>query len=496
MSFRSFRNFLALTFLFCGILLGACVKTTFAGEAWEQALKRGTLRWCADTSGGAPYVFQDAQNPTRLVGFELDVMEALALSLGLTAQLVDIPWDQLVPSLLRGDCDIAFNGLEITPEREQTITFTNPYYVFSEQITIRKGGPRLKNLDDLRGRRVGTLSASLAHTMMSRHGRIEIVPYPGPVEPYKDLQIGRLDAVLLDVPIAAFYAAGNPQLENLPSLIGEGFYAGGVRRDSPVLLGKVNNSLNHLWASNEMEKIYVKWNLWNGRQQKLLKKTKNQDEKTNPFSLAKFFPLLLNGAGITVLVSTLSMLVAVLLGFALCSGKLYGNKLTRWLCSGYVEIIRGTPLLIQLYLLYYGLPNLGIQLNAFTAAVLGLGMNYAACESEIYRAGLLSIARGQTEAARSLGMSGWQTLFHVTLPQAVKTILPPSTNDFIALFKDSSLVSIITVVELTKMYSQAATGTFRFLELGLVTAGLYFAMSYPLALLSRRLEEKERLHHA
>jgi polar amino acid transport system substrate-binding protein len=160
-----------------------------------------------------------------------------------------------------------------------------------------------------------------------------------------------------------------------------------------------------------------------------------------------------------------------------------------------VEITRGTPLLIQLYVLYYGLPNLGLQLNALVAAVLGVGFNYAAYESEIYRAGILSVPRGQEEAARSLGLTTWQTLRHVVLPQAIRTVLPPSTNDFIALFKDTSLVSIITVMELTRAYSQAATATFRFLELGLLTAGLYLMMSLPLSFLSRRLESQRRALH-
>ena len=192
----------------------------------------------------------------------------------------------------------------------------------------------------------------------------------------------------------------------------------------------------------------------------------------------------------TVVLSFLSLALAVYFGAFLAAGKLYGNRLIRFICSAYVEIIRGTPLLIQLYLLYYGLPNLGIQLNAFVAAILGLGMNYAAYETEIYRAGLLSVSKGQEEAARSLGMTGWQTLRFVLIPQAVRTILPPSTNDFIALFKDTSLVSIITVMELTRAYTTAATTTYRFLELGLTTALLYFLMSFPLSLWSRALEKR------
>jgi polar amino acid transport system substrate-binding protein len=160
-----------------------------------------------------------------------------------------------------------------------------------------------------------------------------------------------------------------------------------------------------------------------------------------------------------------------------------------------VEIIRGTPLLIQLYLLYYGLPGLGVKLPALVAAVTGLGLNYAAYEAEIYRAGILAIPRGQTEAAQSLGMTRMQTVIHVLIPQAVRTVLPPVTNDFIAMLKDSSLVSVITVVELTKAYSIQAASTFSYLELGLVTAAIYLLMSLPLARLSRYLEARTGFAH-
>ena len=153
----------------------------------------------------------------------------------------------------------------------------------------------------------------------------------------------------------------------------------------------------------------------------------------------------------------------------------------------------GTPLLIQLYLIYYGLPNIGLRLSAFLAAVIGLGCNYAAYEAENYRAGIQAISRGQFEAAAALGMSRSQTLRRIVMPQALRLILPPVTNDFIALFKDSSLVSVITLVELTKAYGMLATATYDYIGLGLVTAAIYFGMSYPASLFAARLER--RLNH-
>lgn len=465
-----------------------------ADEAWDRVQRTQELRWGADLVGGAPFVFPDAESPDRIIGFEVDIMDAIGAQLGVKAKLVNVQWDQLVPALLRDDFDTAFNGLEITEDRSQSIDFTSPYYFFAEQITRRRGDSRINTFEDLRGKRVGTLSASLAQSLMEENGQITVVPYPSPVEVYKDLEIGRIDAGLQDVPIAAFYAGPNPALENVGDPVGEGVYAGGVRKDSPVLRDKLNRALYELLESGELEKIYRKWGIWNKNQDKLKETAvKGLEPARARTSLKKYIPLLLRGAVVTVVLSFLSMGVAIVAGFLLCMGKLYGNLALRFLCNAYVEVIRGTPLLIQLYLLYYGLPNLGIQLNAFAAAIIGMGFNYAAYEAEIYRAGILSIPKGQDEAARSLGMSKRESLRFVILPQAVRTILPPSTNDFIALFKDTSLVSIITVTELTRAYSQAATTTYRFLEIGLLTALLYFLMSFPLSLWSRSME-KARQH--
>lgn len=476
------------------ILLFLCGSRIEAVEAWHRVEKTGELRWGVDPIG-APYAFSNPNNPKEVIGFEVDVVHALAKRLNLRVRLTPITWDQLVPALLRDDCDLAVNGLEITADRLKTINFSKPYYVFSEQITVRKGDKRFSTLESLRGYRVGTLSASLAYSLLSQDKAMKPVSYATEPETYRDLAIGRIDAVFLDVPIAAFYATPNPALENVGEPIGQGFYAAGIRKDSPLLEEKVNEALKQLFASGELRRIYEKWGLWTPQQSQLEDRLSAAPPVANAREgwLGGFLPLLLKGAAMTVLLAVCSMALAVVVGFGLCMGKLYGTRILKAAVSTYIEVIRGTPLLIQLYLLYYGLPNVGIKLNAFVAAVLGIGLNYAAYEAEIYRAGILAIPKGQDEAARSLGMSRSQTLQYVIVPQAIRTILPPSTNDFIALFKDTSIVSVITVFELTKAYTQAATATYQFLQVGLLTAALYFLMSYPLSLWSRRMEAR---HHA
>jgi ABC-type amino acid transport system permease subunit len=159
------------------------------------------------------------------------------------------------------------------------------------------------------------------------------------------------------------------------------------------------------------------------------------------------------------------------------------------LLTAYVEVMRGTPVLLQLFVIYYGLSDV-VRLPAFVAAVVGLGLNYAAYESEIYRSALQNISRSQLEAARTLGLSELQILRLVRGPQALRLALAPMTNDFVALLKDSSLVSVITVVELTKQTAIYATNIGSWVVPGMLCAVVYLAMSLPLSQVARRLERK------
>jgi polar amino acid transport system substrate-binding protein len=203
-------------------------------------------------------------------------------------------------------------------------------------------------------------------------------------------------------------------------------------------------------------------------------------------------------AWVTIKVSVISMALAMIIGLVVAMCRLYGPVPVRWTAIAYVEFFRGIPVLLLLYLLYFGLPtivdqaNLGFQIRPsdFTVAILAFGLNYAAYEAEIYRAGIAAIPAGQWEAAASLGMSWPVTFRRIILPQALRMIIPPVTNDFVALFKDTSLVSVIAVVELTKQYQILAKSSLKYLEIGAATAALYLIMSVPLGFLARHLEKR------
>ncbi len=461
----------------------------------ERIKKRGYILWGGDAEGGAPYVFPDPREPSKLTGFEVDLAEAIGRELGVEVRFVQNAWDSLIPALKRGDFDIAMNGIEITPLRESEVLFSFPYYIYTEQLVVRKDEKEIRSINDLKGKKVGTLVGAVAQDILMDIPGVDIKIYSGQVEPYEDLALGRIDAVLLDLPIAAYYAKPNPLLRYAGEPVGEGFYGIAMRKNDVELKRRIDEILIKLLKSGELKRIYEKWDLWNPAQERLFILAENPKgyvtlEETKRAPLYTFMPMLLKGAMITIIVSVLSMSLAIILGLILTLMRLYGGTLFRTLSTLYIEIYRGTPLLIQLYILYYGLPNIGLSLSPVMAAILGLGMNYAAYEAELYRAGINAVPHGQMEAALSLGMKRSTAIKRILLPQAVRIALPGITNDFIALFKDSSLVSVIAMVELTKTYSILAATTLRFFELGLITALLYFMMSYPLSVLSRRLEER------
>jgi polar amino acid transport system substrate-binding protein len=454
----------------------------------DRVRARGELTWAGDLQGGEPFVYRDPRDPSKLEGFELLIAEGLAKSLGVGQRFVQNDWSNLIPSLVRGDFDIAMNGIEDTDAVRAQAVVTRPYFTFSEQLVVRKGAP-FRTLADLAGHRVGTLASSLAHSILRSRTGIEVVLYGGQEEPYRDLQLGRTDAVLLDSVIAARYGLTKPDLALADPDVARGTYVIAVRKDEVDLRDALDRTLNQMESSGELSRIFARYALPAAPPARAAPASQPAAPEPQARFDAGQLVLFLRGAVVTLLVSLSAMALAVPLGLLLALLRLYGNRFARGAAHAYIEAFRGTPVLLQLYLLYYGLAPV-VHLSALTAAILGLGLNYAAYEAEVHRAAIAAIPTGQTEAAAALGMGRLQALRLVLLPQALRTALPAMTNDLISLLKDSSLVSVITVVELTKQMTITAVDVRSWALPGLVCAALYFAMSYPLARLAGRLEAK------
>jgi len=469
------------------------------------------LRWGGDAEGGAPFVEADPADPTQVIGFEVEVAALLAGALGRTPRFVQAAFTSLDALVVRGDFDIALSGIEDRPVRRGHLALTVPYYEFPEILTVRtEDRDRYRTLSDLRGRKVATLGATLAYDLLvAAQASDGVVPllYEDDVHPYSDLALGRVDAVLLDEVLAERGVRRNPGLVNQPMPLAIGHYVGALAPENVSLRDQIDSILRAAMRDGRLEAIFRKWGLWNDRQQSLYARVSLVTAATDrapagglppiaPLAQAapdrgldarRYLPSLLRAAAITLLLSVAAMALAVALGILVASGRVYGPAWLSSLLTVWVEVVRGTPLLLQLFVLYFGLAPV-VQLPALLAALLGLGLNYAAYESELYRGALLAVPAGQLDAARALGLTDRQALRLIRGPQAFRLALAPMTNDFIALLKDSSLVSVITVVELTKQTQIFASNTGSWAVPGAMCAAMYLAMSLPLARLARHIE--------
>jgi polar amino acid transport system substrate-binding protein len=479
----------------CGLISASPVR----GDALEEIRRSGRLRYGSDMEGGGPYAYPDARSPRGVTGFEVDIMRHLARDLGAEPVFSQGQWDKLLQVLDTGRIDLVINGYEWTAQRARDYLATRPYYVYQLQLMVRRGSS-IKNWSDLRLPRpeggqwtVGVLVGSAADTFAAEQGGpyVDVVRFDGATDAMTAVQNGQYDVTLQDLPAARFYIGRYPSLELAGPPESHGYYVIYVRKEDGRLRDALDQSLARLIASGDLRRIYEQYGIWTEAQAELTRfsgpivSLTGGAEVRGLALLLQYRSRLMKAAIVTMTLSVTSMPLAMALGLLIAIGRLYGPRLLRGLLYGYVELLRGTPLMLQLFVLFYLL-----NLPPWIAGIAGLAINYSAYEAEIYRAGLQAIPPGQMEAALALGMSRWMALRRVIVPQAVRIVIPPVTNDFIALFKDSSVCSVITLIELTKEYSILANSTGGGIEFALAAATLYMIMSVPLSWFSRWSERR------
>lgn len=494
-------------------------------DTFDEVKKNGALVWGADQEGGGPYVYPKEGDPNQVTGFEVDLAEGIARYLGVKAQFAQGNWDKM-PDLLKAEkIQIVLNGYEWTPLRAELSETTLPYYIYGLQLLARADDDSIKSWDDLKKpkggakRKVGVLVGSAADKWVTEKlgDAVEISRYEGNTDSMRETETGKLDANVQDTPIATFYAPRFAKLHPVGDPVGEGYYVILARKGDKALVHAINEALVLMLRNGELERIYRKYGIWDVRQEKLaqimdagrffglakavdvaVKKGETPPAEVVEVSARKrgftvvreYAWVMLQSAGLTVVLSVLSFPLAIVVGLVVAIGRTYGPRWLRTPLTAYVEFLRGTPLMLQLYFIFFFLPEVGIKIPAFATAIIGLAVNYSAYESEVYRAGIQAIPPGQMEAALSLGMTRSLAIRRVIVPQAGRIVIPPVVNDFIALFKDTSVCSVVTLVELTKRYSVVSMSTQATVELMIMTAALYLVMSYPMSLLARKLEEK------
>jgi polar amino acid transport system substrate-binding protein len=486
----------------------------FATPATAQE-KIPELRWGTDPTGGAPYVYQNSAG--EFIGFEVELAAYLAKKLGRVPVMKKGEWSKL-PELLDKDpaaedaIDVVLNGYELRDDLTKSYGATIPYYAYRLVLITQKDNEAITSWSDLavrepRKKTVGALNNSVAFEYVKNkfgstidlRGNDDVANVIGLV------QDNRFDATVQDNPAATYFLKEIPSLKKVGLPRQLGFYVIYLRKADQDLKIALNKAIEEGLQDGSLRKIYRKYDLWNEDQEWLCHQQTgswptSEEEDVSPVDPGKkvnpwprMLGELFEAAGTTILLSVTSFPLAMTMGLLVAVGRVYGGSWLSIPLGIYVEVIRGTPLLLQLYTIFYLLPKtgVGIDFTPLQAGIIGLAINYSAYEAENYRAGLLAIPRGQMEAALALGMKPIAAIRVVIVPQALRIVIPPVTNDFIALFKDTSVCSVILITELTRKYNELYNFNRDYVvELAFVTAGIYLMMSYPLAILARLLERR------
>ncbi|HEX3149861.1 MAG TPA: ABC transporter permease subunit [Gemmataceae bacterium] len=496
--------------------IGALLLLTLPTIAWAD--DPPPLRWGGDKAGGAPFIYEEAGGD---VGFELELAKFLGQKLGRKPEFVQCDWNTIPEVLERGNIDIALNGLEFIPDREQKLPSTIPYFVYSLRLIVKNGNDSIRSWEDLRNPKgakykVGVLAGSFSERYIREaFGKdIELLPTKEVDETFELVEAGdRLDATIQDSPTAIYYVQDGrrPKLKVVAAPIDAGYYVILTRPNDGELRLQLNAALKEALISGELERIYRKYNLWDSSQERLgylhlrpwppgaVVDSPAVEGPKSGITLRSIADKIALAAWMTVKLACCSMPLAILIGIVVAVARMYGPWPIKAVLTAYVEVLRGTPLLLQMYVWFFLVPSVVRYLGGdelaqwFSAApfyvgVFGLAINYSAAEAENYRAGLQAIPKGQMEAALALGMSPLTAIRRIVLPQAVRIVIPPVTNDFIALFKDTSICSMILITELTGLYYQYKYDRDLVLQLALTIGLIYLFISFPLSIVAARLE--------
>ncbi|MBP5972152.1 ABC transporter permease subunit [Brasilonema sp. CT11] len=471
------------------LVLGLSCLFLLCGCSFTNGSTAGKTLTVATEPTFPPFEFQSATG--ELQGFDIDLMNAIAQSAGFQVKYKNIPFDGMIPALQVQTVDAAVAAMAITAQRVKTISFSRPYFKSGVAIATRTDNQNITNLDSLKnkiiGVQIGTTGALKAKSLPGS----EVRTFNDSPLTLQALLNGSVDAVLNDrVVILYGIKSGNLKgLKVVGSLLTEEFYGIPTPKGSPNL-DLINQGLATVLKNGSYTKIYQKWF---GTQPPQLPEKSPIENQTSQKGVSQLFtslsiilksvPVLLRGALVTLELTALSVLLGMIGGSLIGIVRLQASVPLRWIARAYVDFFRGTPLLVQIFMIYFGLPavaqNFGFtfNLNRLAAAVIALSLNSAAYIAEIVRAGIQSIEPGQTEASQSLGLSSVQTMRYVIFPQAQRRILPPLGNQFISLLKDTSLVAVIGFEELFRKGQLIVAENYRSFEIYATVALVYLFLT-------------------
>jgi His/Glu/Gln/Arg/opine family amino acid ABC transporter permease subunit len=428
----------------------------------------------------------------EFTGFDIDLGRAIARQLGVRPVFINASFDGIFPALQNGTFDIVMSAVTITPERSAVLLFSDPYIDAGQLVAVRKDGQGINGPADLAGKRVGVQINTTAQFDLEKRAGVIIAKYNTIDLALLDLQNRRIDAVVGDAPVLRYMArlsfpdvttAGDQFTDEKLGIV--------LAKGSDDLRRAVNAALWRIQENGEYARLHREWF---GDAATTAASDRGTASTAPPLFdaglLSRTWAFLLRGVWMTAGLAATSLLLGLPIGLALALARVQSSRLVSLPAAAYVEMVRGTPLLVQILFIYFVLPAFGVSLPAFTSGIIALTLNCAAYVSEIFRAGIESIESGQMEAARSLGMTYPQAMRRVILPQTFRRVLPPLTNEGIALLKDSSLVSVIGLTELARTGQELASRYAAPLTIWPMVALLYLALTFPLTRVAEYLERR------
>lgn len=486
---RSYLRFLCLLAVI--LVLGGCSSSS---NPAKRTLHIGT---------DATYPpFENLQND-QYIGFDIELGRAIGHEMNADVEFVNTAFDGIFPALLAQKFDMVMSSVTITDERKKRLAFSDPYYLAGQIVAVSDDEKSVHGLGDLNGQKVGIQLNTTASEVLKNRPQISVTKYNTIDLALQDLKNGNIKAVVGDAPtIRYFLAHGFRGLHTVGDLLTKEHYGIVMRPQDRQLQTDVNAALARLRASGQfaaLEKKYFGTATPDTATKTSTTKTNATTTSTSATNAATtnqqlpwndIFATLGRGLMLTLALTFAALLFGLPFGLLLSLGRLE-SRIVATICTAYVELFRGTPLLVQIIFVYYALPQLiGLNLSAPVAGALALTLNSAAYIAEIFRAGIQSIEVGQSEAARSLGLSRRQALRFVVIPQAARRVVPPLTNEAVALLKDSSLVSIIGLAELTRGGQELVSQLAAPLAIWPIVALFYLAVTLPLTRLVAVLERR------
>jgi glutamine transport system permease protein len=474
---RPIRRLTALVVaVFVGLIGIALCTTGSASAAGEHYI-------IATDTTFAPFEFQDKQG--KFVGIDMDLIRAIADDQKFTVDIKPLGFDAALQAVQANQVDGVIAGMSITDERKKVFDFSDPYFESGVQMAVLKTNDEIKSYADLKGKRVsvknGTQGSEFANSIKGKYG-FEVVSFADSSTMFDEVKTGNSVAVFEDYPVLLYgIAQGNGFKTVTPKEDPTGYGFAVNKGQNPELLKKFNDGLKNLKASGRYDEIVASY---------LGEKATNDDNSF--FGLFKStFPILLEGLKMTVLLTVVSIAIALVLGIIFGLLRVSRSVWLRAVGTTFVDIFRGTPLLVQAFFIYFGIPAaLGFQMSALTAGIITLSLNAGAYMTEIVRGGIQSVDKGQMEAARSLGIGYLPTMRKVILPQAIRTMIPSYINQFVITLKDTSILSVIGIAELTQTGRIIIAGNYQSFTMWLIIGIIYFIVIMALTKLSDRLANR------